>query len=214
MIKKVFVNKGEVYGKLTVIEESEIVVTTAGKNRRMVLCSCDCGAKKIIPLERLRFGVGLMCKACAIQKNRERNIKHGATDNRGYRDRLYKCWDNMKSRCYNKNDKSYNRYGGRGITVCDEWKDSYEHYREWALSNGYEENLTCDRINNEGNYEPSNCRWSTVKEQAQNRRSTITYKGECASDASTRLGGSLELVGGRIRSGWSTEKAFTVANTR
>lgn len=95
-------------------------------------------------------------------------------NNQGVRKtRLYRCYDSMKTRCYNKNFIRYDRYGGRGIKVCDEWLNDIESFFKWALDNGYRDDLTLDRIDNDGDYEPNNCRWSTKKEQANNMRTTI-----------------------------------------
>lgn len=93
--------------------------------------------------------------------------------------RLRKIWGSMKERCYRPMHMHYKNYGGRGITVCDEWKDDYIAFARWAYKNGYRDDLTIDRENNDGNYEPSNCRWITVKEQNNNTRSNriIEYKG-------------------------------------
>lgn len=90
--------------------------------------------------------------------------------------RLYKTWADMKTRCYTESCRSYERYGGRGITVCDEWRNSYIAFRDWALSNGYNDNLTIERVNVNGNYEPSNCKFITWEEQYDNRRSNKTFK--------------------------------------
>ena len=99
---------------------------------------------------------------------------------KGSNSRLYSIWINMKSRCCNKNFPKYQVYGGRGIKICAEWLNSFVSFREWALHSGYADNLSLDRINVNGNYEPSNCRWATQKQQENNRTNNhlITYKGE------------------------------------
>lgn len=104
----------------------------------------------------------------------EKNTKHNKSNTR-----LHLIWCNMKARCYNKNDKYYQDYGGRGIAVCDEWKDDFMSFYNWSTANGYADNLTIDRIDVNGNYEPNNCRWATIKQQNRNKRDTkyVTYKG-------------------------------------
>lgn len=103
------------------------------------------------------------------------NYKHGLRKHP-----LYSVWANIKTRCYNQNDVHYERWGGRGITVCDEWKNDFQTFYDWAMSNGYQDNLTLDRIDNDGNYEPSNCRWVTTTIQNRNKRNCkpITYNGK------------------------------------
>lgn len=86
------------------------------------------------------------------------------------KDRIYRIWCTMKSRCSNINHPDYQYYGGRGITVCEEWRLNFMSFKEWSLENGYYDSLTIDRVNNNGNYEPLNCRWATMKEQSINKR--------------------------------------------
>lgn len=105
------------------------------------------------------------------------NLKSNAHKKHGmFGKRLYLSWAHMISRCYNPNVSHYYNYGGRGISVCKEWKDSFEEFSKWAFENGYADNLTIDRINVNGNYEPSNCRWITLKEQVRNRRNTVSVE--------------------------------------
>ena len=147
---------GQRFGKLTVVDK-------LGKNYRramMWLCRCDCGAMTKATTTTLRNG---HVRSCGCLRIKDRQTVGGKPI------RLYRIWKNMKKRCYNANTTDYLYYGARGITVCDEWHD-FSPFRAWALENGYTDELTLDRINNDGNYEPANCRWATWKEQAKHRR--------------------------------------------
>lgn len=111
----------------------------------------------------------------------KRNTKHGLCfDENGKKTRLYNIWIRMKQRCFNKNSSDYDRYGGRGIAVCEEWKNCYKEFHDWAIANGYNDELSIDRIDNDGDYEPDNCQWITMAQQARNKRNShmITHNGE------------------------------------
>ena len=135
----------------------------------VALCLCDCGRKHTVQVSNLITGATRTCgnKECeyARQVRSEGSCTHNLSGTR-----LYHIWNGMRGRCYYQNHPSYVNYGGRGIAVCEEWKSDFMIFREWALTNGYEEHLTIDRINNDGNYEPNNCRWVTRSVQNSNQR--------------------------------------------
>ena len=132
------------------------------------LCVCDCGNTTIVIGGNLTKGGTTSCGCLRRKTSTENNTKHG-----GHGTRLYGIWKAMKKRCTNTKDKEYQRYGGRGISVCYEWSTSFENFRDWSTENGYRDDLTIDRIDPDGNYEPANCRWVSVKEQSRNKRKSI-----------------------------------------
>lgn len=128
------------------------------------------------------------------------------------RDKLYTCWWNMIRRCTDERNSRYERYGGRGIKVCDEWLNDFQSFKTWALENGHEEGLTLDREDNDGNYEPSNCRWATAKQQANNTcyNRIVKYKGITGTltEICELFNKDYGLVNGRIQKGWSVAKSL------
>lgn len=136
----------------------------------------------------------------------ERTTTHGHTKNRK-NTLAYNSWLHMKRRCRDVNDNEYKRYGKKGITVCKEWQSFTNFYRD--MGERKDVSITLDRIDNNKGYFKENCRWATKAEQSRNKSNNIFYKGECAKDASVRLGGSKEIVSLRLRLGWSKKEAFT-----
>lgn len=143
--------------------------------------------------------------------------KYCGADNPNYKDgrkgtRLYSIYNNMLTRCNNPNSTHYHRYGGRGIKVCGEWENSFESFYKWATSNGYSETLTLDRHDNDGNYEPSNCRWRTVREQTLNtsRNHLIEFGGEIKplTKWCSEFDINPKTVRDRLSRGWEIEKAL------
>ena len=176
---------GQRFGRLTALEPTE------ERYRRDVIwrCKCDCGNVTFVPTSLLKSNRTKSCgrlrseNSAQLFKNvqhlgSKKNIKHNSINTR-----LYGVWITMKKRCYNPKHNRYKDYGGRGITVCDDWLHDFQAFHDWAMANGYDENAprgkcTLDRIDVDGNYCPENCRWVDMKTQANNRRNNKNNKKE------------------------------------
>ena len=195
---------GNKFGYLTVLSKSEL----RGKQGEVFWnCICDCSNTTNVRAGNL-LSVGTISCGCVHKKA---ITKHGMT-----KTRTFKSWDSMKQRCLNPKAPDYEKYGGRGITICDRW---LENFNNFLSDMGIRpENLTIDRIDVNGNYEPSNCRWATRSLQQRNKTNSfmIEWNGivKCAADWSEMVGISSKIICERINAGWSSEDTFTKPNRK
>lgn len=164
---------GKKFGRLTVVERLE----NNSRGGTVWKCRCDCGNTKIADGERLRIGKVKSCGCLVLEVSATNYYKHGMTHTR-----IHNIWKTMKHRCECDGISNYSDYGGRGITICDEWtgENGFQNFYDWSMKNGYADNLSIDRIDNDKGYSPDNCRWTTQKVQANNKRSSllVLYKGK------------------------------------
>lgn len=201
---------GKKYGKL-------IVVSECGRDkwgRVLWLCKCECGKETITTKNKLEIGKKKSCGCLIDDIKTWIHRKHGMSETR-----LYGIYQSMKTRCY-RNHVAHHLYKDRGITICEEWsgEDGFSSFAEWAMKNGYEDDLTIDRKDNEKGYSPDNCRWITMKEQQNNKRNNVclTFNGETHTIAEwgeiTGFGGN--CIRARLRNGWSVERTLTETKQR
>lgn len=187
---------GAVFGRWTVIERID---------KKKVTCRCECGEIKSVYRSNITSGKSLSCGCLAKEVNSKRMSTHGESETK-----LYGVWRTMRSRCYLKSTKSYKDYGGRGIRVCADWKNSYESFRNWSTSHGYRDGLTIDRTENNKNYTPENCTWNDRQEQCNNKRNNhwVTIAGETHTLAQWRRSNGLTrgALEGRLQRGWDEDK--------
>lgn len=207
MGKRLNISVGDRFGRFTIIQESE-----KRNKKRYFLCECECGNEKNIRLDGLRNGQTTSCGCYNVEVSKIANTKHGM-----HGSRIYRIWYAMRSRCFSINSTSYANYGGRGITICDEWR-GFDSFHEWATKNGYDEHLTIERKNVNGNYEPSNCTWITMTEQKRNARVTkrINFDGKVMTlrQWAKHIGISSSALCNRFDKGWTLEKALTTPSQK
>lgn len=194
------------FGRLVVLGRSNAAYPPVWR------CRCDCGNEVMVIGNSLGVRGTKSCGCLKKDNARARaaeHITHGQT-----KTRLYRIWFNMKCRCHKETAPDFHRYGGRGITVCDEWRNGFQPFYDWAMANGYRDDLSIDRIDSNGNYCPENCRWEDSKTQNNNTRRNhyVTYNGETLtiSQWAERCGISRNTLHSRItKYGWSVERALT-----
>lgn len=205
---------GMVFGRLTVIERADDYIKPSGECIPMWKCKCECGNECIKNQYSLLEDYTHSCGCLRIENTIKAHIKHGES-----KDRLYNIWMNIKKRCYDQNCPDYKNYGERGIIMCDDWKNSYEKFSDWAFANGYKANTprgkcTIERINVNGNYCPKNCKWADMKEQGNNKRNNriIAIEGKTLTVAqwAEHMGVSPRLIYCRLHRGWSEYDAVMI----
>lgn len=211
---------GKRFGRLVAIKTCGI---SKGGGYRW-LCQCDCGNEKIVPVSYLTTGqtrsCGCLHTEVVIKQNKSQEKRKSTAEwNRIYKKthgqtktRLYKIWQGMKKRCLDPNSHAYKDYGGRGISVCQEWVDSFEAFFDWAIDSGYMEDLTIERKDNDGDYTPENCKWAGVFEQANNKRSNVYLtsdgKTQTLKQWADELGMNYSTMHSRLKMGWPVERVL------
>lgn len=220
---KKYLQKGQRFGRLTVIELShrEHVVKKNSKGnyyKYFYKCLCDCGKECVANEDSLRGNRRKSC-GCLRTENARRSLHsiNAGKEHNLSKHPLYRTFHGLKKRCYNKNCKSYKDYGGRGITICDEWLNSFKSFYDWAMANGYEKGLSIERIDVNKGYSPENCTWIPFGDQAKNTRRSVfyEYKGEkkILGDWAKQYNLPFTCVRRRIDRGWSLERALNTPNS-
>lgn len=190
----------EKYGKLTIIGLDHQKTYSNGYVVDFVRCRCDCGNEKVINYDNIKRGLVKSCGCISKTANGMSKI------------RLYQTYRHLINRCYCEKDINYKNYGGRGITVCQEWQNDFMNFYNWAMTNGYTDKLTIDRIDVNGNYCPKNCRWVNMKTQQNNRSNNriLEYKGQkkTITEWANYCGLSYRNLYYRLKNGYTIEQAI------
>ena len=199
---------GKKFGRLTVMSRAKNC-----KNYAMWNCRCDCGNEIAVRTSSLKSGHTKSCGCYHRDVVSKANTTHGHSNSR-----LYRIYQHMIRRCSDEKENGYENYGGRGISVCKTWREDFEQFYSWAMNNGYEDSLSIDRIDVNGDYEPSNCRWATSKEQANNQRSNriLNYNGKdyTMSELADKFQISYNVLDSRIYRGWDIKTAVETPVSR
>lgn len=191
---------GKRIGRLVVVGRAE----NSSQGQARWLCVCDCGNTNIVKGQDLRSGKTISCGCYKI----EQQTKHG-----DHKEQLYRVWVSMKCRCNSKSNRWYHIYGGKGVSVFYEWENDYKKFKDWAIQSGYRKGLTLDRIDVNGNYEPSNCRWITIQEQQYNKTSNVFIEIDGVTKTLTEwckeYGVKMSTARGRIKRGLKEINIFT-----
>ena len=209
-MKKRIINKKEIktgdrFFRIKILSETKPSITPGGTIRRRFLCQCDCGKKWSVAMADLRSGDTKSCGCLKIDRSKKRLTKHGLCKNKSYR-----TWCGIKDRCLNSNTPSFKNYGGRGITVCDRWVNSFENFYEDMGEPSKE--LSIERVDNNKGYFKTNCKWATRSEQSRNKRNVrlITYKNKTQTilEWANEMGIKHGTMYVRFKKGWSVDKSL------
>jgi hypothetical protein len=208
--RKIILNPGDLYSHLEFMHEKFIIGNTTGYKVRVAVCKCDCGKIVTVNVTDLIAGKKKSCGCKNVKSIPPLCITHGLSNTR-----IYGIWKQMKVRCKDMSGDNFRYYGSRGISVCLEWQNSFQSFYNWSIANGYNDNLTLDRVENDKGYCPGNCRWTTMLVQSNNTRSNVLFEYKGVSKTLTEWARLFDfnrhtIYKRVVRMGWSISDALTV----